>query len=132
MPCPFFEPVSQSVSNARVPLIDQYDGKCRAQGEPMQAPPEKLFPCCNHGYSLGICEFFPEGELRSAMRYSVTAVAETEITLICIEEREHSPTLRAQLRFDLVSKELLGCDDVIIAAQARAFCESYWTRHLRR
>jgi hypothetical protein len=149
MPCPYFEPrnvVEQPAqANARLPLIDEYEGLCHAGSQPAEAPAELRFRCCNHGYSKGCCERFPSEETRSAMRYSVLRQNESGLDLICIEEHNYGPlrwrTLRYRVDETPVQKATLQAggalhqsgteclepelDDACIRAQAVAFCRSY-------
>ncbi len=130
MPCPYFEPrnalVPPGQTNTRLPLIDEYDGLCHAASEPIEAPAELRFRCCNHGYSRGCCERFPSSEARSAVRYSVLRHSRNTLDLICIEEQNYAPLRSRTVRYFLTSERLEPeLDDACIQAQAVAFCRSY-------
>lgn len=130
MPCPFFEPRAITAAprhaQARLPLIDEYDGLCRARAELLPAPAERRFECCNHGYSHGLCEFFPTGDSPSCFRYTVLAQSSAGLEILCIEEQKYAPVrwhsaqycaATGALEPDLASGPM--------RAQALAFCRSY-------
>jgi hypothetical protein len=130
MPCPYFEPRKivehPARANVRLPLIDEYEGLCHAGSEPIQAPAEVRFRCCNHGYSKGCCERFPVAEVRSSVRYSVVRHNQTALDLICIEEQNYAPLRWRALQYVLASECLNPeIDDACVWAQAVAFCRSY-------
>lgn len=133
MPCPYFEPQRLAIAplrvNARLPLIDEYDGICHAHPEPISAPVSLRFRCCNHGYSKGACERVPAAEVRSCVRYSVQRRSESALHILCIEEQNYAP-LRWQsieycIREDRLTAEL---SDLCLSAQLLAFCRSYLKR----
>lgn len=133
MPCPFFAPrhiVAQPQNvNARLPLIDEYDGWCRAGSEPIEAPVNLRFRCCNHGYSKGSCERFPSGEARSSVRYDVVRQSQSSLELVCIEEQNYAPLRWHTMQYFLGSERLEPeFDDHCTQAQALAFCRSYLSR----
>lgn len=130
MPCPCFEPTEivakRAQRNARLPLIEEYEGFCRATDEATVPPPDVLFRFCNHGYSRGSCPCFPSTEMRSALRYSITAQTETALEVICIEETDYAPARWFTLRYVLASGAIQpDAPDGCIAAQAAAFCRGY-------
>ena len=133
MPCPYFEPQkvveNSHHPNARLPLLQEYDGLCHAGSEPVQAPAELRFDCCNRGYSKGSCARFPLAEARSSMRYSILRRTSATLELICIEEQNYAPLRWRSVQFFLESKRLEPeLDDACITAQAIAFCRSYLGR----
>ncbi|MFL6353005.1 MAG: hypothetical protein ACJ74Z_14310 [Bryobacteraceae bacterium] len=133
MPCPYFEPqntvASRLNANARLPLIDEYNGLCRAASEPIEAPTELRFRCCNHGYSKGACERFPSGEIRSSLRYHVVRRAEDALELLCIEEQNYAPLRWRTIQYLLTNERLEPeLEDPCSQAQAIAFCRSYLKR----
>jgi hypothetical protein len=133
MPCPYFEPhniaTQRQSANARLPLIDEYNGLCRAASEPIEAPLELRFRCCNHGYSKGSCERFPAGEVRSSLRYHVVKRTESTLELVCIEEQNYAPRTWRPVQYFLASECLEPeLEDACIQAQAIAFCRSYLKR----
>jgi hypothetical protein len=133
MPCPYFEPrniVEPRRPNARLPLIDEYDGLCHADSAPVEAPVEVRFRYCNHGYSRGCCERFPSVETRSSLRYTVVRHTGSALDLICIEEQNYTPLRWRALQYLLESECLEPeIDDACMRAQAVAFCRSY-LKHL--
>ena len=133
MSCPCFEPQSivahRQYVNARLPLIDEYDGLCRAFPEAVTAPADMRFRYCNHGYSKGCCQRLPVDDPRSSLRYDVVGRSETALSLLCIEERDHAPLRWRAIQYVLAN----GClepelNDVCLRAQALAFCHSYLSR----
>ena len=133
MPCPFFEPgfvvLRPENRNARLPLIEEYDGRCLAVEGGIAAPPDRRARCCNQGYSAGSCEHFPSWETRSALRYSVTQQTADTVDLICIEEQLFEPLHWRSLRY-LIKEDALAesVTEVAIEAQALAFCRSLLKR----
>lgn len=130
MPCPYFEPQNVSrdprQANARLPLIDEYNGFCRAAPEPFAAPEELRFRCCNHGYSRGSCPHFPANESRSSIRYSVVRRTAATLEIICIEEQNYAPLRWHNLQYCLATGLLEpNLNDASMQAQAVAFCRSY-------
>jgi len=133
MPCPYFAPhhiVAQPQNaNARLPLIDEYDGLCRAASEPIDAPVELRFRCCNHGYSRGCCERFPSGDARSSLRYDVVRKTQNMLELVCIEEQNYAPLRWRTIQYFLASERVEPeLEDACTQAQAIAFCRSYLKR----
>jgi|SRR5579875_247561 len=136
MPCPYFEPLAKVTdgghSSARLPLMDEYDGVCRAGAEFVAAPAERRFRCCNHGYSRGLCEILPVGDARSCFRYTVVGESAAGLEIICIEEQDYAP-LRWQMTQYLAATGRLEPEvaDQCMRAQALAFCRSYLERFAR-
>jgi hypothetical protein len=133
MPCPYFEPKTitstANPSAGRRPLIDEYDGLCHAQGEPVPVPDAGRFRWCNHGNSKGACPRFPQGETRSCLRYEVTEYKERSMRVLCIEEQSHSPLHWYSLAF-IPDEEKLEPEpqDACVRSQVLAFCRSYLAR----
>ena len=130
MPCPYFEPLNVAAhpqyANARVPLIDEYDGLCHAGTEPLEAPPEMRFRGCNHGYSKECCKRFPTDELRSSFRYDIASRSETALNLVCIEEQDYVPLRWRSITYVMATERLEPeLEDQRAYAQALAFCRSY-------
>ena len=66
------------------------------------------------------------------MRYTVVRESAGMLYVLCIEERDHLPTPRATIEFDVASSELSASDlNFVVQAQALAFCRSYVKRFLR-
>jgi hypothetical protein len=113
--------------NGRLPLIDEYDGRCLAvSGE---SKPAMQLDCCNRGYSRGVCEHFPLSEQRSAFRYTVLQQSADVLEILVIEEQDHAPGRHYQLRYAIAESRLAaeGLDEAV-EAQALAFCRSYLRR----
>jgi hypothetical protein len=133
MPCPYFEPLAVASAprhtNARLPLIHEYDGLCRARPEPLGVAPQHRFCCCNHGYSLGCCEHFPAADTRSSFRYTVLRHAAAALEILCIEEQNYAPVRWQATRYSL-ENGLLEPEvaDTCMRAQVLAFCRSYLQR----
>jgi hypothetical protein len=133
MPCPFFEPrlalSSPRFTGVRLPLIDEYSGFCHSAAENAVAVDAAQRPQCNHGYASGLCPRFPPSAAPSAMRYSVAGRTAEEITLVWLEEQEHSPLRWGSLRYSIAEDVLSPLDlTPAIQAQALAFCRSFLLR----
>jgi hypothetical protein len=134
MPCPYFEPRQEAarptLPNARLPLIDEYDGVCRAAGDPRPVDPAMRMRLCNHGNARGACTHFPADEPRSAFRFEVLRRSVAHLDLLFIEETFYSPLAWRRLEF-LIEGEQLDPDplDPCERAQLLAFCRSYLRRH---
>lgn len=133
MPCPYFEPqrvvAHPQHARARLPLIEEYEGACHAGPEPFAAPEDLRFRCCNHGYSRGTCGHFPEGELRSGMRYDVLSRSSEALQLLWIEEQAFAPVRWQAISYLIASEQLQPeIADCCVRAQLLAFCRSYVRR----
>ncbi|MBV9760342.1 MAG: hypothetical protein JO340_07260 [Acidobacteriaceae bacterium] len=140
MPCPFFEPRAITPSprhaHARLPLIDEYDGLCRARADLPPAPAERRFECCNHGYSHSLCDLFPAGHAPSCFRYTVLAQSEAGLEILCIEERHYAPVRWFSTRYSPSTGALdpdpagvsMDAQPLAMRAQALAFCRSFLER----
>ncbi len=135
MPCPYFEP--QRVvppgqqTGARLPLIQEHEGLCRAGAEPFEAPAAMRFRYCNHGYSRGACQHFPLHETRSGLRYQLIGSTEAELEIMVIEEHDYAPAQWHVVKYSTGS-ELMDPDiqEPCMRAQLVAFCRTYLTRFL--
>ena len=133
MPCPFFEPVEAvarpEYPGARLPLFEEYDGRCHATGTPAAAPTELRFRHCNHGYSNGCCPYFPANEGRSAIRFDILGQSAEMLSLLYIEEHEHAPLRWQNIRYSIAAGTLDPVlPDACTQAQAQAFCVSFLRR----
>jgi hypothetical protein len=133
MPCPFFEPVcvvtDRTHQGARLPLIDEYEGRCRAAVEPITVPVDLRFRACNHGYSRQLCGFFPPAEVRSSIRFNVVGLDGEIMELLCVEERDYAPHRWTRFRYCIHTGSVdPGIADVCAQAQLVAFCRSYLKR----
>ena len=133
MPCPFFEPttVASNVQfkDARLPLLEEYEGCCHATHHPFPIPSELRFQSCNQGYPRGICNYFPPTEIRSCIRFDVAACNAEAIDLLCVAERDHAPIHWHRVRFVRATEEVVpALTDTSARAQVVAFCRSYLRR----
>lgn len=130
MPCPYFEPLEIAETcfhrNARLPLIDEYDGRCHASGEPTDAPPSVRFAGCNHGNRECGCEKFPSGRELPVYRFTVTRQEAEALEILAIQELHHRPTGWRTVRF-LMSSEQFEPEFPGLCARSQllAFCRSY-------
>jgi hypothetical protein len=127
MPCPFFEPLrivaSVELRSARLPLIEEYAGRCLNLPEPCA---EACGYHCNHGYARGACEHFPAGGKNGANQYSLLSRNGEQLSLLFITEEDYAPAATRTLHYSIDENELLEHDlDPSVAAQAAAFCRSY-------
>ncbi len=133
MPCPYFEPQRVATdtchASARLPLIEEYDGNCHADTQPVNAPAALRFRCCNHGYSRGACERLPAIEVRSCARYNVIRRSESTLEVLCVEEQNYAPLRWRAIQYSIAGDSLvLDPTDVCLEAQMLAFCRSYVKR----
>ena len=129
MPCPYFEPTKPADEtvflNTRLPLIEEYQGRCRAT---MSACPSNSL-CCHLGYPRGACDRFPAADRNRAARYSMVRCGPEQLEFLYIEEENHAPTFSRHLHCSIHREQLMEADlDIPIAAQALAFCRSYLRR----
>jgi len=134
MPCPYFEP-QQVVAepthlNARLPLIDEFDGLCRAASEPLPVPQASRLRLCNHGNARGQCAQFPADEKRTSIRFDVLRRSASNLEILYVEESLYAPLAWRPLTF-LIGSERLDPDpqDACQRAQLLAFCRSYLRRY---
>jgi hypothetical protein len=130
MPCPFFEPqrtlAQPQHPNARLPLIDEYDGLCHAGPEPIAVPAGLRFQGCNQGYSRGSCDHFPAAEIRSGLRYNVVRQTAAMLEVLYIEEQSYAPLQWQRVQYFIESGQLEPqLSDRCVRAQFLAFCRSY-------
>ena len=133
MPCPYFEPqrpvAQRSFVHARLPLIDEYEGRCRANGSCEPVPEDVRFQCCNHGNSRSTCPRFPAVETRSALRYHLVSRSATEIELVCVEENNYAPAAWYVVRYAVAGGTISpDISNDCLRAQILAFCRSYLDR----
>jgi len=134
MPCPYFEPreaVPQpTYPSARLPLIDEYDGVCRARTEALPVEAEGRLRFCNHGNARGACGHFPLNEQRSSFRFDVVHRSVAGLELLFIEEAFFAPSAWRRLQFVIDGERLEpNPADPCERAQILAFCRSYLRRH---
>lgn len=118
---------STELRNARLPLIEDYAGRCLNVPESKE---EAQGYQCNHGYARGLCERFPANEKNGAKRYSLLGRDGEQLNVLLINEEEYAPAGTRLLHFSISTNELLERDlDTATAAQAVAFCRSYLSKH---
>jgi len=130
MPCRYFEPLQIAPvpfhPNARLPLIDEYEGLCHAETEAIPVPAEIRFAGCNHGNRDTSCGRFPVASERAVLRLTVAKQDPDSLEIVAIEEANHSPLRWQTIRFLLRSEELVpDLTEVCQRAQLLAFCRSY-------
>jgi hypothetical protein len=113
-----------------LPLIDEFDGVCRAAMEPLPVPQASRMRLCNHGNVRGQCAQFPADEKRTSIRFDVLRRSASNLDLLYVEESLYMPLLWRPLTF-LIDSERLDPDppDACQRAQALAFCRSYLRRY---
>ncbi|MFL6447672.1 MAG: hypothetical protein ACJ746_08285 [Bryobacteraceae bacterium] len=130
MPCRYFEPL-QIVSvpfhqNARLPLIDEYDGVCHVEAEASPVPAESRFQGCNHGNRDHPCGRFPAERDRAVLRLTVAKLDGDALEILAIQEANHRPVRWQTVRFLLRTEELVpDLVEICQRAQLLAFCRSY-------
>jgi hypothetical protein len=116
--------------NARLPLIDEFDGFCRAVGEPLPVPSASRLRLCNHGNARGQCGHFPSQDPRGCVRFEVLRRSAAHLDLLLVEEAGHAPLAWNRLTF-LIASEALEPEpiDTCRRAQLLAFCRSFLHRY---
>jgi hypothetical protein len=128
MPCPFFEPlrIESAVRTGRLPLIDEYDGRCHAGSESAPVADNARFRWCNHGNSNGCCQRFPAQETRSCLRYEVLQRDAAHLSILCIEEQSYAPLRWYAVQYSCTDNLLMPePQDCCVRSQIVAFCRSY-------
>ena len=131
MPCPHFEPqriAPQSThANARLPLIDEYDGVCHAAGgQNAEVAATARFRFCNHGYSRGECGQRISSQAPGCIRFELLKRDTERLELLVIEEQEYAPFRWFRVSFSTAEDRLdPEPADMCLRAQMRAFCASY-------
>jgi len=134
MPCPYFEPqrvvAEPTHLNARLPLIDEFDGLCRASSEPLPVPHTSRLRLCNHGNARGQCAQFPADAKCTSVRFDVLGRSVSNLDLLFVEESLYAPLSWRPLTF-VIDTERLDPDpaDPCERAQLLAFCRSYLRRY---
>ena len=134
MPCPYFEPRQAvprpTLVNARLPLIEEYDGMCRALPEPLSVGADVRMRLCNQGNVRGACVHFPVAERRSAFRFEVLGRSVAHLDLLFIEEELYAPLAWRRVEFRIDGEQLEPDPaDSCERAQMIAFCRSYLKRY---
>jgi hypothetical protein len=112
--------------SVRLPLIEEYDGICRAGSEPFPAPDSLRFHCCNHGNSAGTCGRFPADAPHSSQRFDVAGSTATSLEILFVGELHYAPVAWRRVKYSIGS-EVLEPDvtDVCARSQVIAFCRSF-------
>jgi hypothetical protein len=132
MACPYFEPIAPlqppTLLNARLPLIEEYRGTCRA----CDGRASVAFTTCNQGYPLGLCVCYPAEERNRANRYSLAQRTAESLEIVFVKEGDHAPISSRRLLYSISAGRIVtdGVDHCA-SAQAAAFCRSY-LRKIRR
>jgi hypothetical protein len=134
MPCPYFEPTQAAqqptLLNARLPLIDEFDGLCHASAEPHPVRADARLRLCNHGNVRGLCAHFPVQEQRSCFRFEVLRRSAGNMDLLFIEESLYAPLAWHRFTFSIEPEQLEpDPPDLCQRAQLLAFCRSYLGRY---
>jgi hypothetical protein len=130
MPCPYFEPQKAlpqvTLANARLPLIDEFDGLCRALPEATPVPDGARLRLCNHGNVRGLCSHFPAQEPRCCFRFEVLRRSAAQLDLLFIEESLYAPLAWHPVTFEMEHEQLTPDPlDPCQRAQLLSFCRSY-------
>ncbi|MBV9033463.1 MAG: hypothetical protein JO182_03125 [Acidobacteriaceae bacterium] len=139
MPCPYFEP-QQIVTNGqrtggRLPLFDEYDGWCHANGERQPALSSVRFSGCNHGNPDSGCPVLPAGENRRQRRFHLEGKTGTDgsaLKVLVLEIKDYAPVHAHAVLYSRVDEHLEPEGlDTCERAQVLAFCRSYGERFPR-
>ena len=122
MACPFFMPSARVDSDQwlhapRLTLIDEYRGTCHVS-DPFEPEESAQRDVCNCGYAGGRCDRFPAGSA-DAVRFSVIGEQGPALRILYVFEKDHFPARHA------VAEPGAEIADPVLAAQIRAFAESY-------
>jgi hypothetical protein len=139
MSCPYFYPVqprsqSHGPAHAALPLVDAWDGICRAvPGQTWQPDDATLQPLCNLGYARGACNRFPEGDGPDAVRFTVSRHQNTAIRIYYVIERDHLPFAHGAFEYSAVDGAFAHApEDATVSRQAQAYVTSYLRRKLEQ
>jgi len=143
--CPYFMPVEKLENGnwphpARLPLGGGWLGHCTAPGHEGEQPPQHILEAfCNLGYA-GSCAWSPLERRCDAVRFAVSAPAETNdrgaartkesparvLSLQYVCERNHLPVEHGDLEYDLAQTMWLRQHgDPRIQKMAECFLDSY-------
>jgi hypothetical protein len=133
MACPYFEPqhVASDAKHplARLPLLEEYDGVCRAAPQPFSPEAGHRFQYCNQGNVEGACSHFPLTGVATSFRYHVAASDTLHLEVLMVEEKQHWPHSWRRIHFQIATGQLNPAEpDPVICAQLLAFCNSYLKR----
>jgi len=131
MPCPWFWPTRPLEDGRwavppRLPLIDPWEGECRAGDEPAFPDNETVRTRCNSGYARGACGRFTEGH-GDAVRFHVLAEGPGSLRILYCRERDCWPAEHGAIDYD-VRAVRAECADELLRRQAEAFAAGYLRR----
>jgi len=130
MACPWFCPTRPLEDGRwavppRVPLIEPWEGECRARSEAITPDGQTIRKSCNSGYARGSCEHFVEGR-GDAVRFHVQTSADGALRILYSYERECWPIDHGAVEYH-VGTQRAACDDALLQAQVEAFAQA-WRR----
>lgn len=131
MACPWFCPERPLEDGRwavppRVPLIEPWQGECRAGAETRIPDDDRMRGHCNSGYARGACSHFVEGR-GDAVRFHVQSQDAGALRILYSYERDCWPAGHGVIEYDLATAHA-ACDDQILRKQAEAFACSYVKR----
>jgi len=109
-----------------VPLIDPWQGECRAATEPAVPDDDTVRTRCNSGYARGACPRFVEGR-GDAVRFHAQANSPGSFRILYSYERDCWPAGHGDIDYD-AREERADCADEILRRQAEAFAAGYCRR----
>ncbi len=136
MPCPYFEP-QQIARNGedlqgRLPLFDEYDGWCHANGLAQPVLPAFRFSGCNHGHPDNTCPALPAERSRRQRRFHTGDEAKDDglnLKIFVLEIENHVPIRSYSVLYSKTNENLEPeTPDHCERAQILAFCHSYCRR----
>ncbi len=88
---------------------------------------------CNLGYARGRCPRFPAAfDGPDAIRFSITSDDRDTISLLCIFERDYSPSRHSPVMYDTRAARFTSpVGSSSLEAQARQFVDNYLSRKLK-
>lgn len=130
MPCPYFEPLrpveTPQHTNARLPLLQEFDGLCRARLTPEVVPGAMRFRFCNQGNSQRECQNYPINRPSASIRFDVLRHSGASIEILMLEEREYAPFAWQRITYQFEGDKLEPeTDDPSRRAQILAFCRTF-------
>jgi hypothetical protein len=132
MACPYFAPAARLDNAAwavppRLPLLDAYDGECRASESPAIPDARALQRSCNIGYASADCARFPADAEADAIRFHIATDADGRLRLQYVLEKSCWPVRHGFL--DYAEGAFAPHDQSeILARQAAAFISGYLRR----
>src|SRR5437763_823952 len=108
MPCPWFCPTRPLEDGRwavppRVPLIEPWEGECRAGAQPDVPHGEMLCTHCNSGYARGVCSRFTEGR-GDAIRFHMQSCEPGALRLLYSYERDCWPAGHGIIDYDRLER----------------------------